>query len=561
MNINEFFSIFRKIEAWIISLLIVGFLLILLAMLGKVEFLSIELDSNKQTLFYFAGWFCILAALIIILSGESLNNRVRKLTFIGVLIASMFLAINGTKLLSHNKNTTSTNLSVSQSTEGIDPQIYEKTVENQRNGIESKGNLSATPSLTTEVSVNLEPEKSEEEKRAQELKDKARDILLNKERHGIEEARTKFKEAKALTPEDPQIAYYLAWLDDLDYSLSLENNNNDKSYTKVACENPSKRYEEAMKLFSEYPPEDNISRQMVIEIGHYLSNKEPRKGGHDKAIDLYDKYILEISDDISVPVTHMALVSRGMAYFWKGSPEDLLESYDDFRKAILNTPYNQDKPSNQIAYNIGSVFAMMSTGKYDYQKSIEWYRLAIEGGTVSIKDPQKDSNVQIVIDGDPKLDKAYRDLGFALLLNEKDKNDRKERYENALEKFENAIQIVEEKNESPNYLAYIGKGIAQYFTEDSKKALETLKFIEEGKPYYEYADFYIKKIEKCESSTKKCLNSQSEITHLQKLNSISILTDQGIARLFGNVTIHENVLDNVLEIEHDVLYKGPCKTS
>ena len=41
---------------------------------------------------------------------------------------------------------------------------------------------------------------------------------------------------------------------------------------------------------------------------------------------------------------------------------------------------------------------------------------------------------------------------------------------------------------------------------------------------------------------------------------IPILTDQGISTMFGNVTVHESdKLDKVIVLEHNALYKGPCK--
>ncbi|NEQ86557.1 MAG: tetratricopeptide repeat protein [Moorea sp. SIO2I5] len=197
----------------------------------------------------------------------------------------------------------------------------------------------------------------------------------------------------------------------------------------------------------------------------------------------------------------------------------------------------------------------------NYPKAISWYKSAIYGGKVKLI---HHDNKEIAVPGDPKLDEARRDLGFALLLNENSNESnetRQERYEDALDEFKEAIKVREENGESPNYSAYVGKGLAYYFLQDFDSAKSTLREVPEDDPYGNVAKRYLNKIDKCESSGQsKCVNYVSEINDIRNIDEFSILTSKdGISRMFGNVTVHEEELDQVLALEHAALYKGPCK--
>lgn len=165
----------------------------------------------------------------------------------------------------------------------------------------------------------------------------------------------------------------------------------------------------------------------------------------------------------------------------------------------------------------------------------------------------------MTIPGDFNFDEARRDIGVALLLKE-DSNE--QQYENALYEFQEAIKVRKDNKESPNYSTYIGKGIAQYFLGDVNQAQNTLQEVPETSPYSNAAKRYFNKINTCESSNQKqCVNHVREIQEdIANISVIPILTDQGISTMFGNVIVHESdKLDKVLELEHDALYKGPCK--
>ncbi|MEM1168050.1 MAG: tetratricopeptide repeat protein [Cyanobacteria bacterium P01_H01_bin.35] len=197
------------------------------------------------------------------------------------------------------------------------------------------------------------------------LKEKARDILRKDGKFGIDKAKEIFLEAKQIDSEDPEISYYLGWLDDLNYSL----------FKKGECESASDRYKETMELFEKRPPQNKIGKEMVIEIGHFLSNRDTK---HREAIDLYDEYVLDKSNKFSDPITYMALVSRGMAYFWlkDSNNQEYAISATDFENALA------EKPSSQVAYNRGSVYAM----DRNYNKAINYYRAALPSTlTIRIK--------------------------------------------------------------------------------------------------------------------------------------------------------------------------------
>ena len=374
---------------------------------------------------------------------------------------------------------------------------------------------------------------------AENLKKQGRKILSDKGRYGLDEAIQKFEEAQKYAKQDGAISYYIGWLKDLNYSI----------FKKGECQNPSERYADTLRLFDENPPKNDIEREMVIEKGHYFTNKEHRNGGHDRAIDIYNKYILKKDDyDISNPVTYLALVSRGMANFWKGKYE---LSGDDFEKALA------EEPSNQVVYNRGSVYAMYAYARGDYSEAITWYKAAIYGGEVQLK------NGKIIkVSGESDLDEARRDLGFALLLDKKSKRDPKDRYTEALGEFNEAIEINKNNHDnngdSINYYAYVGKGIAEFLLRDIETAKLTLGKVPENDLYSDIAKRYLMKIEQCESSDQsKCVDHLNKVT-LSDMVTHPILTGDGISRMFGNVTVHEEELDPVLSLEHKAMYKGPC---
>ena len=109
---------------------------------------------------------------------------------------------------------------------------------------------------------------------------------------------------------------------------------------------------------------------------------------------------------------------------------------------------------------------------------------------------------------------------------------------------------------------YIGKGIAQYFLGDVNQAKNTLKEVSESSPYSKTAKRYLNKINTCESSNQKqCVNHVREIQEdIADTSVFPILTSKGISTMFGNVTVHESdKLDKAIDLEHNALYKGPCK--
>jgi tetratricopeptide (TPR) repeat protein len=362
------------------------------------------------------------------------------------------------------------------------------------------------------------------------LKKDARKILRKQGKNGIDQAKEKFLEAKKIDPEDPEISYYLGWLDDLNYSL----------FKKGECQSASERYEETMELFKNKQPQNNIGKEMVIEIGHFLSNRDTE---HGRAIKLYNKYILDKSNELSDPVNYMALVSRGMAFFWL---KEYGKSGEDFEDALA------EESSNQVAYNRGSIYAM----NRNYNKAINYYEAAIYGGKVKLI---FHGDKEVTIPGDFNFDEARRDIGFALLLKE-DSNE--QQYEKALYQFQEAIKVRKGNKESPNYSTYIGKGIAQYFLGDVNQAKNTLKEVPETSPYSNTAKRYLNRINTCESSNQKqCVNHVREIQEdIADTSVFPILTSKGISTMFGNVTVHESdKLDEVIYLEHNALYKGPCK--
>ncbi|MCL2932798.1 MAG: hypothetical protein MGG11_11215 [Trichodesmium sp. MAG_R03] len=101
---------------------------------------------------------------------------------------------------------------------------------------------------------------------------------------------------------------------------------------------------------------------MVIEIGHFLSNRDTE---HDRAIKLYNKYILDKSNELSDPVNYMALVSRGIAFFWL---KEYGKSGKDFEDTLA------EESSNQVAYNRGSIYAITR----NYNKAINYYKAIIK---------------------------------------------------------------------------------------------------------------------------------------------------------------------------------------
>ena len=209
------------------------------------------------------------------------------------------------------------------------------------------------------------------------MKEQARDILKNEGKFGIDRAKEKFLKAKKADLENPEISYYLGWLDDLNYSL----------FKKGKCQSTSKRYEETMELFEKKPPKNNTGQEMVIEIGHFLSNQDEE---HGRAIELYDKYVLDKSNKLSNPINYMALVSIGMAYFWL---KEYASSATDFENALA------EKPSNQVAYNYGSVYAI----NCNYTKAIDYYKAAIYGGKVKLI---LHKNKEVTIPSDLNFDEA-----------------------------------------------------------------------------------------------------------------------------------------------------------
>ncbi|GGA10762.1 hypothetical protein CYANOKiyG1_23710 [Okeania sp. KiyG1] len=232
-----------------------------------------------------------------------------------------------------------------------------------------------------------------------------------------------------------------------------------------------------------------------------------------------------------------------MGYFWL---KEYAMSGKDFEDALA------EKPSNQVTYNRGSVYAMSG----NYNKAINYYKAAIYGGKVKLI---LHNYKEVTIPGDLNFDEARRDFGFALLLNQ-DSNEKE--YKNALDEFEEAIRVKKDNEELSNYSAYIGKGIAQYFLGDVEQAKITLKEVPESSQYKDTAKRYLEKINTCESSNQKqCVNNVKGIKEdISNISMVPILTSQGISSMFGNVTVHESdKLDNVLSLEHNALYKGPCK--
>lgn len=399
--------------------------------------------------------------------------------------------------------------------------------------------------LNIDVSSSPELVQVSPEEKALAFKEEARRILGREKRFGISKARNKFINAQSLTPNDPQIAYYLAWLDDLNYSLKDEPGYQPYGNVEPTCQSASERYRKAITLFDRNRPTDSISQEMVVEIGHYLSNRDQ---AHRKAIELYNKHILTTGFDLSEPVTYMALISRGMAYFWLG---EYGNAEVDFEQALAQ------KPSNQVAYNRGSVYAVSGvSNSFNYDRAIDWYKAAINGGKATLSTSNYLGRA-VQLSGEVELDEAWRDYGFVLLLNLKQNETSEQRikhYEEARQKFEQAIRLNKD-----GYLAYVGKGVAQYFEGNTDDSVFTLNQVPDNSPYAGIAKRYLQKIEQCQLEGYECVNHFAEIEDLSNLSIMSILTSKGIARVFGNVVVHDDPgLDEILALEHAALYKGPC---
>ena len=371
---------------------------------------------------------------------------------------------------------------------------------------------------------------------ADKLKQQAWEYLERDKKKGIPRAKSLFVKAEKIAPNDFQIAYSIAWLDHLNYSLK-----DDPDYTpyeESKCQPAHVRYSKAVDLLEKNPPLDRLGKEMVVEIGHMYSNQDLN---HKKAIYFYDKYILTDGFDISDPVVYMALVSRGMANFWL---KEYTESQLDFQKALAQ------KPSNQVAYNQGSIFAMHR----NYDKAIEWYKAAIYGGTVNLS-TQGDKKIQL--SGESNLYKARRDLGFALLLNYKSNetdSERRERYKKARKEFEIVKKFARKKD-----LANIGLGIVQYFEKDIEAAKTSLKKVQKESSYKRIASRYLQKIDQCQSDGQKCPHHFQKFYDVSDISIKPILTSQGISQMFGNITIHEDDnLSAALAVGHSSLYKGSC---
>ena len=147
-------------------------------------------------------------------------------------------------------------------------------------------------------------------------------------------------------------------------------------------------------------------------------------------------------------------------------------------------------------------------------------------------------------------------------MDKKSKRDPKDRYTEALGEFNEAIEINKNNHDnngdSINYYAYVGKGIAEFLLRDIETAKLTLGKVPENDLYSDIAKRYLMKIEQCESSDQsKCVDHLNNLT-LSDMVTHPILTGDGISRMFGNVTVHEEELDPVLSLEHKAMYKGPC---
>ena len=409
--------------------------------------------------------------------------------------------------------------------------------ENHNINLKKGGTLPLEYVLKRQKTTELEREKFEGVvQSADELKEEAWKHLKRYKKKGIAHAKSLFVKAAEIAPNDFQIAYSIAWLDHLNYSLKHDSDY--IPYEESKCLPAHVRYSKPVELLQKNPPQDTLGKEMVVEIGHMYSNQDL---DHKKAIYFYDQYILTDEFDISHPVVYMGLVSRGMANFWL---KEYVQAGLDFEKALAQ------KPSNQVAYNQGSIFAM--TGNYD--KAIQWYKAAIYGGTVELA-TQRDKKIQL--SGESNLYKARRDLGFAFLLNYKSdetNSEKHKRYEKARKEFEIVKDLARNKD-----LANIGLGIVEYFEGDIEAAKTSLKNIPQESPYNDTADRYLQKIEGCQLANQKCVHHFQEFYDLSDITIKPILTSRGISRMFGNVTVHEDdSLDPVLALEHASLYKGPC---
>jgi len=362
------------------------------------------------------------------------------------------------------------------------------------------------------------------------LKREAREILLDRGKSGIDDARSKFEEAQEYDPEDPQLEYYLRWLDELDFYLN----------GKGSCENASTRYGRARRLLIGSNLNDSISREMLIEIGHYLSNRDL---AHDEAIKLYN-LLLNKDPDFNKPVSYMALVSRGMANFWK---KEYGTAQRDFEKALSL------QASEQVAYNLGSVYAMYK----NYPKAIEWYKAAISGGTQKLESLGKAVELQ----GNSHFPRARRDLGFAILLNQSQGESdeaRKDRYTSALKEFRQASRNLKK---AEDFSAHIGQGISLFLLNRPAEAQEALSQVPDESSYKWIADVYDKKAEQCASrGLADCIDSySSETSEVRAYASEPFPQSDGIRAMFGNVTVHDDKdADPLLGLEHAALYVGPC---
>lgn len=217
-------------------------------------------------------------------------------------------------------------------------------------------------------------------------------------KQSLEQVAENFNQASALSPNDPQIAFYKAFvLDFQDFVLNA---------TNATCVPASERYAETIKLYEQVDDITPDSHNLFIlnELGHFLINRDK---DYKTAISLYKK----VAQDH--PQVEDVLMSKATAQLLD---KDYFGAKESFEAVLAINP-----ESYQIKYNLGSLWAQLE----NYDEAIKYYE--------DITQNPSTANFYY----------AWRDQGIAYYFLGR-KNDAKQAFQQALT-FEGA-KIFDERN-------------------------------------------------------------------------------------------------------------------
>lgn len=163
----------------------------------------------------------------------------------------------------------------------------------------------------------------------------------------LEQVAESFNNASELAPNDPQSAFYKAFvLDFKDFVIDGA----DKT-----CIPAGERYEEAVQLYKQVDKitEDSHSLFILNELGHFLINRDK---DYKTAIDLYEKVEPEH------PQVGDVLMSKATAQLLD---KDYFGAKDSFEAVLAINP-----DAYQIKYNLGSLWAQLD----NYEESLKYYK-------------------------------------------------------------------------------------------------------------------------------------------------------------------------------------------